>query len=66
MDFKVAGTEDGITALQLDIKLKGISLEILEKAIRQAHDGRMYILGIMLKTISCSTANTQSLCSAHV
>ncbi|HSW57824.1 MAG TPA: polyribonucleotide nucleotidyltransferase [Dehalococcoidales bacterium] len=52
MDFKVAGTTQGITALQLDIKLKGISLEILEKAIRQAHDGRDYILGIMLKTIS--------------
>ena len=52
MDFKVAGTKDGITALQLDIKLKGISLAILEKAIRQAHDGRMHILGIMLATIA--------------
>ena len=52
MDFKVAGTKDGITALQLDIKLKGVSLEILEKAIRQAHDGRMYILGVMLGAIA--------------
>jgi len=52
MDFKVAGTKDGITALQLDIKLKGVSLEILEKAIRQAHQGRMYILGIMLEAIA--------------
>jgi polyribonucleotide nucleotidyltransferase len=52
MDFKVAGTDEGITALQLDIKLKGISLEMLDQAIRQAHDGRMYILGVMLKAIS--------------
>jgi polyribonucleotide nucleotidyltransferase len=52
MDFKVAGTETGITALQLDIKLKGISLEILTAAIKQAHEARMFILGIMLKTIS--------------
>lgn len=51
MDFKVAGTKDGITALQLDMKLKGISLEILDKAIRQAHDGRMHILNIMLQAI---------------
>ncbi len=58
MDFKVAGTEKGITALQLDIKLKGVSLEILEKAIRQAHDGRAHILAIMLKTISASRENT--------
>jgi polyribonucleotide nucleotidyltransferase len=52
MDFKVAGTRDGITALQLDIKLKGISLEILDAAIKQAYDARMYILGVMLETIS--------------
>jgi polyribonucleotide nucleotidyltransferase len=58
MDFKVAGSEKGITALQLDIKLKGISLEILEAAIRQAHDGRMFILGIMLNTISAPRENT--------
>jgi len=58
MDFKVAGTEKGITALQLDIKLKGISLEILEKALRQAHDGRAYILDIMLKTIPAPRENT--------
>ena len=58
MDFKVAGTENGITALQLDIKLKGVSLEILEKAIRQAHDGRAFILGVMLKTISKPAENT--------
>jgi len=58
MDFKVAGTETGITALQLDIKLKGISLEMLSKAINQAHDGRMYIMDIMKKTISTPRSNT--------
>jgi polyribonucleotide nucleotidyltransferase len=58
MDFKVAGSEKGITALQLDIKLKGVTLEILEKAIRQAHDGRAYILAIMLKTIAVPRENT--------
>lgn len=54
MDFKVAGTRDGITAVQLDIKLKGISTEILEKAVNQAHEARMYILGIMEQTLSTS------------
>ena len=54
MDFKVAGTADGITALQLDIKLKGISLEILGKALRQARQARLSILEIMGQTISSS------------
>jgi polyribonucleotide nucleotidyltransferase len=52
MDFKVAGTDVGITALQLDMKLKGIPLDILDKAIRQSRDARMYILGVMNKAIS--------------
>ena len=52
MDFKVAGTKDGITALQMDIKISGISFEILEKALQQAKDGKEYILGEMNKTIS--------------
>ena len=52
MDFKVAGTENGITALQMDIKIKGISDEILEKALDQADHGYKYILGIMNETIS--------------
>ncbi len=56
MDFKVAGTVEGITALQLDMKLKGISLEILNKAINQAHEARMYILDIMIKTINAPKA----------
>ena len=52
MDFKVAGTENGITALQMDIKIKGISDELLEKALDQADHGYKYILGIMNETIS--------------
>jgi polyribonucleotide nucleotidyltransferase len=51
MDFKVAGTKDGITALQMDIKVKGITPEIMEKALAQAKDGRMFIMNKMLETI---------------
>ncbi|HHW44164.1 polyribonucleotide nucleotidyltransferase [Desulfofundulus thermobenzoicus] len=52
MDFKVAGTARGVTALQMDIKVPGVTEEILEKALAQAHEGRMYILGKMLEVIS--------------
>jgi polyribonucleotide nucleotidyltransferase len=52
MDFKVAGTPNGVTALQMDIKIKGLSREILEEALQQAKKGRMQILDSMLKTIS--------------
>jgi polyribonucleotide nucleotidyltransferase len=52
MDFKVAGTSDGITAFQMDIKIKGISFEILERALAQAKEGRNYILDVMKKTLS--------------
>jgi polyribonucleotide nucleotidyltransferase len=52
MDFKVAGTADGITALQMDIKVKGITLEIMTKALQQAHEGRMFIMEKLLDTIS--------------
>ena len=52
MDFKVAGTEDGITALQMDIKIQGISKEILSKALKRARKGRLYILDKMLQVIS--------------
>ena len=52
MDFKVAGTEKGITAIQMDIKIKGIDKNILTTALNQARDGRMHILGIMLDTIA--------------
>ncbi|GIW11395.1 MAG: polyribonucleotide nucleotidyltransferase [Dehalococcoidia bacterium] len=56
MDFKVAGTEKGITALQMDIKVKGITLEIMERALAQARDGRLYILGKMRETIPAPRA----------
>lgn len=52
MDFKVAGTANGITALQMDIKIAGLSREILHEALQQAKKGRMQILESMLKTIS--------------
>jgi polyribonucleotide nucleotidyltransferase len=52
MDFKVTGTEAGITACQMDIKTDGLSHEILEKALNQAREGRLHILGEMLKTMS--------------
>ncbi|MHB1943286.1 MAG: polyribonucleotide nucleotidyltransferase [Acidiferrobacteraceae bacterium] len=51
MDFKVAGTTEGITALQMDIKIEGINREIMETALKQARDGRMHILGIMTKAV---------------
>jgi polyribonucleotide nucleotidyltransferase len=52
MDFKVAGTKDGITSLQMDIKIKGISNDIMKIALSQAKEGRMHILGIMENTIN--------------
>jgi len=52
MDFKVAGTENGITSLQMDIKVAGITAEIMEKALAQAKDGRIHILGEMNKALS--------------
>ncbi len=51
MDFKVAGTKDGITALQMDIKISGISFEVLEKALEQARQGRLFIMSKMLEAI---------------
>ena len=52
MDFKVTGTKDGITATQMDIKVDGLSFEILEKALNQAKEGRMYILGKIQETLA--------------
>ncbi len=52
MDFKVTGTKDGITACQMDIKVDGLSYKILEEALAQAKEGRLHILGEMLKTIT--------------
>ncbi|MCX6168834.1 MAG: polyribonucleotide nucleotidyltransferase [Ignavibacteriales bacterium] len=57
MDFKVAGSEAGITALQMDIKIQGISYEIMEKALAQAKEGRLYILKIMNEAISTARPN---------
>lgn len=54
MDFKVAGTVDGITALQMDIKVKGITYEVLEKALSQAKEARLFILEKMRATIQAS------------
>ncbi len=54
MDFKVAGTKDGITSLQMDIKITGITFEIMEKALAQAKEGRVHILNEMNKTIKSS------------
>jgi len=56
MDFKVAGTEDGITALQMDIKITGITAEIMQVALSQAKEGRMHILGIMKASMDTSRA----------
>jgi polyribonucleotide nucleotidyltransferase len=60
MDFKVAGTRDGITAFQMDIKIKGISFEILERALQQAREGRLKILDIMDGTIARSREDISS------
>jgi polyribonucleotide nucleotidyltransferase len=60
MDFKVAGTSDGITAFQMDIKIRGISLEIMKSALEQARAGRMHILGKMAEAISAPRADLSS------
>ena len=57
MDFKVCGTKDGITAAQMDIKVDGLSYEILDQALTQAREGRLHILGKMLETISETRAD---------
>ena len=57
MDFKVAGTKDGVTALQMDIKITSITKEIMEKALAQAHEGRIHIMGEMAKAIAAPRAH---------
>ena len=47
MDFKIAGTADGINAIQLDLKIEGISFELMEQALEQAREGRLHILNLM-------------------
>ena len=54
MDFKVAGTASGVTAVQLDTKLKGLTFEILEKALADAHDARMKVLAVIQETLAAS------------
>ena len=56
MDFKVAGTTNGVTALQMDIKIEGINKEIMDAALKQAKEGRLHILGEMSKAISAPRA----------
>lgn len=56
MDFKVTGTKQGITALQMDMKVHGLSVDILEKAINQSHEGRMFILDHILSVLSAPRA----------
>ena len=60
MDFKVTGTDAGITACQMDIKVKGLSYEIMEAALAQARDGRMHILGKLTDTIASSNDTVKS------
>ena len=66
MDFKVAGSEDGITALQMDIKLGGISLDLLKEALDQAKDARLYILGKMEEAAAEIEVNEEVLPSSEV
>ncbi len=60
MDFKVTGTEEGITACQMDIKVKGLSYEILVNALKQAREGRLHILGKITDTISQANEDVKS------
>jgi polyribonucleotide nucleotidyltransferase len=60
MDFKIAGTRRGITALQMDIKLKSVNIEVLKKALQQAKEARMFILDAMEATISSSRSEISS------
>nr|WP_297306511.1 polyribonucleotide nucleotidyltransferase [uncultured Flavobacterium sp.] len=60
MDFKVTGTEKGITACQMDIKIEGLAYDIMEQALKQAHDGRLHILGLLVDTIAEPKANVKA------
>jgi polyribonucleotide nucleotidyltransferase len=60
MDFKVAGTAEGVTALQMDIKITGVTREIMQKALAQAREGRLHILGKMAETLSQPRADMSS------
>ena len=60
MDFKVTGTKDGITACQMDIKIDGLRYDIMEQALKQAHEGRMHILGKITETIAAPNTNVKA------
>ena len=60
MDFKVAGTAEGVTALQMDIKITGVTREIMQKALAQAREGRLHILGKMAETLSLPRVDMSS------
>jgi polyribonucleotide nucleotidyltransferase len=60
MDFKVAGTAEGVTALQMDIKIGGVTKEIMEQALKQAREGRLHILGKMAETLAAPRAEMSS------
>ena len=66
MDFKVTGTADGITATQMDIKVDGLSYEILENALAQAREGRMHILGKIMEAQPETRAELKQIGRAHV
>ena len=66
MDFKVAGTTKGITALQMDIKIQGITNEIMEKALAQANHGRLHILGEMNKAIDASREDVSEFAPRYI
>jgi polyribonucleotide nucleotidyltransferase len=59
MDFKVTGSADGITACQMDIKIQGLTMDIMETALNQAREGRLHILGEILKTIDKPRADVK-------
>ena len=65
MDFKVAGSREGITALQMDIKIDSIGFDIIEKALKQALAGRLHILDEMEKVISSPSQGAFRLCSSY-
>ena len=65
MDFKVTGTSEGITALQMDIKIGGINAMILQEALEQARKGRLHILNIMQQAIDTSARRYFAVCAAH-
>ena len=65
MDFKVCGTEKGVTAMQMDIKIDGLTEDILRKALEQAREGRIFIIGKLRETISAPRPDISHICSAY-